>query len=272
MINLSPNSFFLRKSFQPDFSVRRLKSTDDVSAARQRFIDNPTNNLKRLLEKRYLWMNQFIRDDDIGLEIGSGAGLAEFYIANQNLVMTDNFEAPWLAKKMDALAMDLEDESVDYIISSNVIHHLAYPLQFILEAKRVLKKDGVLLINESTASLMMRSILRIMRHEGYNFDIDLYDTSKPCCDPDHLWSGNAVIWDTAMSDTEKFFRKTGFEIIHNLKTEFMIFLVSGGVTAKAPMVHLPCHILSALDGLDKGLIKIAPNIFALGWQTAIKKR
>ncbi len=271
MTKLNPNSIFLRNAFQPDFSVRRLNSTDDVNKARSRFTKSPTNNLKLLLENRYVWMNDFIHSNDVGIEIGSGAGLAEFFITNENLIMTDNFQAPWLKQKMDALAMDLEDESVDYIISSNVIHHLAYPLKFLLEANRVLRPGGVLLVNESTASLAMRSILRIMRHEGYNFDVDAYDLKRPCCDPEHLWAGNAVIWDTAMSDVSKLREKTGFEVEYKKQTEFLLFLLSGGVTAEAPTIKLPNFLLSMICGLDKALISVAPNFFALGWQTALKK-
>ena len=216
-------------------------------------------------------MNDFIRDGDVGVEIGSGAGLAEFFIINKNLMMTDNFQAAWLGKKLDALDMDLEDESLDYIISSNVIHHLAYPLRFLQEVHRVLKQGGVLLINETTASLAMRAILRMMRHEGYDFNVDIFNPSTPCCDPDHLWAGNAVIWDTAMNDINQLIRKTGFEIKYKKKTEFLIFLLSGGVTAKAPTLRVPNYILSILDKLDQLLIAAAPNIFALGWQAALKK-
>ena len=46
-----------------------------------------------LIKERYEWMNNFIKQDDIGLEVGAGPGLSKEFIRNNNLKIRDaNFK------------------------------------------------------------------------------------------------------------------------------------------------------------------------------------
>ena len=45
-------------------------------------------------------------------------------------------------KKVDAQSTNFKDESFNYVIASNMIHHIPYPIKFFREMNRILKKNG----------------------------------------------------------------------------------------------------------------------------------
>ena len=47
------------------------------------YYSNKSNNVKFLLSKRFGWMNKFIKDEDHGIEVGSGAGFSKDFIKNE---------------------------------------------------------------------------------------------------------------------------------------------------------------------------------------------
>ena len=53
-------------------------------------------------------------------------------------------------------------------------------------------------------------------------------------------------------------------------TEFLIFLISGGVTAKSPTIMLPKWMLRMVEIVDKALIGLLPGTFALQIQLVLE--
>ena len=62
----------------------RMKSIANTSTAIQIFNTSKSNNLKFLLKERFDWMNNFIKENEVGIEVGSGAGFAKYFINNKN--------------------------------------------------------------------------------------------------------------------------------------------------------------------------------------------
>ncbi len=81
-------------------------------------------------------MNQFIDPEEEGIEIGCGSGLSKLYIKSNRFKLTDVFANPWVDQRVDALSMPYSDSSLDYIVSNNMIHHLASPMAFFRECSR----------------------------------------------------------------------------------------------------------------------------------------
>ena len=92
-------------------------------------------------------MNKFIKENDEGLEVGSGAGFAKYFIKNKNFKISDFSNDEHLDyKNVDAQNTKFKDNTFDYVIASNMIHHVPYPIKFFKEMNRILKKNGKLII------------------------------------------------------------------------------------------------------------------------------
>ena len=139
--------------------------------------------------------------------------------------MTDTIENEWVDRKLDATKLDLADNSVDDIIASHNIHHFSSPVKFFWECKRVLKNNGLILIQEINTSLMMRFLLKIMRHEGWSYQIDIFDENQIANDPKDPWSANCAIPELLFEQADKFHIKfPSFHIIKNEKMKALSFL------------------------------------------------
>ncbi len=261
----------LHKEFIPKKDSSFLENIGDVQNARSLFIKNRHPNLDFLLFNRYNWMNDFIELNDFGIEIGAGAGFSKFYIKNNNLKITDNADFAWLDLKVDAINMPFENSSLNFIIESNVIHHLSKPILFFRESSRVLKPGGKILIQDVWGSFLLKLLCRTLNTEGYNYNVDVFDENIECTDPDNLWAGNNVILNLLFNDINKFEKLTGFKIEFIRKTEFLIFPLSGGVTSKINVPKLPKFILKKIVKIDNFFTKYFPDIFALQIQILLTK-
>ena len=119
----------------------RMRTIGDTKKAREIYNSSKSKNLKFLLNERFDWMNRFINESDVGIEVGSGAGFTKDFIKNKNLKLTDMRSDEHLDfKNIDAQNTKFENESFDYVIASNMIHHVPYPIKFFREMNRILKK------------------------------------------------------------------------------------------------------------------------------------
>ncbi len=252
----------------------RMKHEGNVAGARAYYFSDAPLNLKYLLEKRFGWMNNYIKNEDTGIEVGCGTGLSKLFIKCRNYRITDFANNEWLDDKMvDALNTPYEDGSMDFVVSSNMIHHVPYPKKFFREMNRILKPGGLIVIQEINASWCMRKILRLMRHEGYDYTIDVFDENLICTDPDDLWSANCAIPNLLFDDAAKFEKNIPeFKIEHQSFSELLLFLNSGGVIAKTRCLRLPKFMLKLVNRIDQLLVRISPHTFALQRQIVLRKK
>lgn len=249
-----------------------MKSEGSVEAARLHFLKYRPSNLDVLLRERYCWMNRYLHKGQTIVEIGAGSGLSPLYLSFKP-ILTDANDNPWIDKIIDATDMNLESGSVDILIASHNIHHFYSPYKFFLECGRVLKNNGLVLIQEINTSLMMRVLLRIMRHEGWSYNVNVFDEKSVVNDKADLWSANCAVPEMLFGN------KTEFEkafpdlfIERNELCECLIFPMSGGVISKINLPRWPLFLMNFIISLDKFLIKVAPNVFALGRRVVIQKR
>lgn len=264
--------YILNGPYFPKHEDNLMGSEGAVALARQTFIEKRFRNLDYLLRFRYEWMNRYLVPGSVIIELGAGAGFSPIYLT-QKPVITDAAHNPWVEKYVDATNMDIESNSVDVIIASHNIHHFYSPYKFFKECERVLKDDGVLLIQEINTSLMMRVLLRLMRHEGWSYDVDVFDENEVVNDKSDLWSANCAVPELLFKDASQFERTfSSMKVELNQPCECLIFPVSGGVISKARVPELPTFILEAILVLDRLLVRISPSLFAMGRRVVIRKR
>lgn len=264
----------LKRAYQPRHDQNRMRHEGDVALARQQYLSGRiSENLRHLLAGRYEWMNGFIRPGDVGLEVGCGTGLSKQFIRAKEYYLSDLDDYEWLDfKHVDALATPFDDGTFDFVVNSNMIHHVASPLKFFAEMHRILKPGGSLIIQEINASLLMRLLLRLMRHEGYSFDVDVFDHNAICTDPADLWSANCAIPNLLFDDRQAFERHvSGFRLVHHRFRECLCLINSGGVIAKTVHVPLPRAALRCLEAVDSLLASWFPRLLALQCQIVLKK-
>lgn len=262
-----------KKSYKARHNENRMSHEGDVRGARERFLKERPKNLEFLLKNRFDWMNRYIKPGDKGMEVGAGTGLSKLFIKSGHFLLTDFSNDEWLDEKnVDAIKTPFPERSFDFIVSSNMIHHVPYPARFFEEMSRILKPGGVLLIQEINASFFMRAILKIMRHEGYSFEVNVWNRDEVCTDPDDLWSANCAIPNLLFDDAKEFQKNIPYFSVEKMSfTEFFIFLNSGGVIAKTSFIPLPFFLLNILKFIDNVLITFFPQVFALQRQVVLRK-
>ena len=262
------------KKIQFSHNENRMKSIADTKIARELYYSSKSKNVKFLLNERFSWMNNFIQDKDTGIEVGSGAGFSKDFIKNKNFKLTDIGEDDHLDfKNIDAQSTGFESESFDYVIASNMIHHIPFPIKFFKEMNRILKKGGKLIIFESYCSLVFQLATIIMKHEGFDFTLDVWDEKNPKSDEKNAWHGNIAVPHLIFDDKAKFEKNLGkyFKIEYEKLTECFIFLNSGGVTSKTKCIPLNNFFLNLLNKIDRMLVKLFPKIFCMGRRIVLKK-
>ena len=264
----------IAKKIQFSSDENKMNSIANTKIARDLYYSAKSQNVKFLLEKRFSWMNKFISENDVGIEVGSGAGFTKDFIKNKNFKLTDLGSDDHLDfKNIDAQNTGFKNESFDYVIASNMIHHIPYPMKFFREMNRILKKGGKLIIFESHCSIIFQIATSIMKHEGFDFTLNVWDEKNPKSDENNAWHGNIAVPHLIFDDKEGYKKFLGsiFSIEYDKFTECFIFLNSGGVTSKTKCIPMNRFFLNILDFIDNILVKIFPNIFCMGRRIVLKK-
>ncbi|TAE26768.1 MAG: class I SAM-dependent methyltransferase [Candidatus Kapaibacterium sp.] len=264
----------LGKPYFPRPEDNRYENDGDVVKARRIFYEKPSKNLLYLLRNRFAWMQDYITPtSDVGVEVGCGIGITGEFVKAKSLKMTDFGEYDWLdMTNIDAMNTPFHDAELDFVLCSNMIHHLPSPMKFLREMHRIIKPGGYLLVQEVNCSLFMRLVLHLMRKEGYSYDVNVFDENAILSDPTNPWAANAAIPNLLFDSPAQFHSNVPtFRIERDDYSEFLLFFNSGGVTAKTPYIPLPYWALACVKALDLLLIRLSKNTFALQRSIVLKK-
>lgn len=251
-----------------------VEDSINMETARENFLKRDNIVLYELVKSRYAWMNEYIRDTDkIIYEVGCGIGVSKEFITNPNVILTDVLDNPWVDKYLDALNMDMPDDSVDVFICSNVIHHFASPYKFLTTVNKKLKVGGRLLLFEPYTGVILKMAQRIMRLEGWNDRSDVFSPETVCNVPGKPWSANNSIPKLLFQNKEKFNSTfTNLKVYTFQLSECFLFILSGGVNFKTWHPNLSQKSCDRIKKIDKFLVKMMPQVFAMGCRAVIVKK
>lgn len=250
-----------------------MKDVGNLKKNRNHYLHTRFPNLTFLFKKRFEWMNNYIYDTSEVLEVGCGIGVTKMFVKKGNITLSDVIDNPWVDRQEDALNLSYEDESLDVILANNMIHHLAHPLLFFQEAHRGLKSGGRLLIQDVNCSFFMQRLLRLMHIEDFNFKVDVFDINQICTNLHNPWDGNAAIPNLLFDEVYQFEKNVPhFKVIEKKKSEFFVYILSGGISGKTFTIPLPYPVLKILDKIDDLLVSVLPMVFALQMRVVLEKK
>jgi SAM-dependent methyltransferase len=97
------------------------------------------------------------------VELGSGPGFARAFIPD--LELTDLVKAPWHDREVGAEALPYADGSLAALVLFDVLHHVPAPHAFFVEAGRVLKPGGRLVMCEPFIGPLSYPVYKLLHEE-----------------------------------------------------------------------------------------------------------
>ena len=261
--------------FFKEYNAKKTKE-GDISKSREKFKNKKNKNLIFLLEDRFLWMKKYIKNKKYIIELGSGNGACKDILKNKKIILTDIQKYPWIDKKVDMTKLNLEKKykkKVDVFIVNHALHHCSNPAKLLKRMSSYLKKNGLILINDPEISFFFKFFLFILKHEGWSFNVNIFNTQKALFKSNNPWNANNAISYLLFNDEDKFHSNFHeYRIIKNKLSEFTIFLNSGGVVNNT--FHLPVNrfLFNVLNFIDRIFVFLFPKIFALNRSVVLKKK
>ena len=187
------------------------------------------------------------------VEIGSGVGNLKSQLPSA--VSTDLFPNPWLDVVCDGYELPFVSGGLSHLILFDVFHHLRAPNAFLREARRVLTREGRLILFEPYISWSSFPVYALMHHEpvAWRSPIDFAE-ALPRPRDYYAAQGNA---------TRLFFRREGqgwppgWTVFHAEAFAGFSYLFSGGFSKRT---LYPARWQSGLQRCDEVLSRW-PRIF-----------
>ena len=257
-----------------EFYPKRIKDCS-IHKSRIKFKNKKNKNTIYLLEERFFWMKKYLKGKKNIIELGCGNGASKDILKNKNIILTDIQKYPWISKKVDMTKLNLGKKyfkKVDVFIINHALHHCPNPARSLKKMLIYLKKDGLILINEPETSFFLKFFQYLLDDEAWSYKVNIFNTKKNIFKSNSPWDSNTAVAQLLFKEEKKFnFYFPNFLFLKNDLSEFSIFLNSGGVVQDT--FHIPVNkiIFNLMKYIDKLLIWLLPNIFALNRRVVLKK-
>ncbi|MFC1825539.1 class I SAM-dependent methyltransferase [Thermodesulfobacteriota bacterium] len=222
--------------------------------------------IRRLYIKWYHIISNALKPGNI-LELGGGSGnLQEFF---SHAITSDILFAPWLDAVLDAEHLPFKAESLDNIVLFDVLHHLTNPINFFIEARRILRSGGKIILMEPYISWASFFVYRFLHAEDVTWHIEPFKTNRTQKN-DQPFHGNQAIPTLLFEKYSERFTKEfpEFKIIKTEKMDFIIYPLSGGFHNPS-LIPLPLY-----SSLEKVEILLRPfnHILAFRFIIVLEKQ
>jgi len=205
-------------------------------------IDDPeTTNLRRVIvqQKEFLrkvyerWYSLIVNalpgDNYPILELGSGAGFLQAYVAN--LIASEIFICDGINAVLNGLFLPLKQSSLGGIVMIDVLHHLPDPPKFFAEAARCVRPDGSIIMIEPWVTPWSKIIYTKLHHERFDWKTPdwKFSSSGPLSG-----ANGALPYIIFSRDRARFEREFPmWKIESNKPIMPVLYLLSGGISLRA---------------------------------------
>ena len=206
------------------------------------------------------------------LEIGSGTSPLKQFLSN--VVTSDVLKLDYLDLVFDCHEIDkldaIEDNSLDVITVTNVLHHLKSPIAFLNRAASKLKSGGKVIATEPFFSVLSTVVFKYLHHEAVDFRIsepELGHVDGP------LASANiALPWLIFFRNCEWLQRLNyKFDLTSFSARPFsaLSYMVTGGISHRLPV---PRFLYRMLFPVDLALSRRFPGFWAAFFTVTLTRR
>lgn len=206
--------------------------------------------------------------DGTTLEIGGGIG--QFKSRFPDVIATDIQSAPWLDLVTDAQNLPFAASSIANIVMVDVLHHVEFPLLFLREADRVLRRGGRLVMAEPAITWGSSLFYRLLHHEPVRMSADPLTVGKPDAMRDP-YDANQAIPTLLVSRERKRLAKL-LPSLRFIKTEWFslwVYPLSGGFKSWSLLSDRAGHFVL---GLEKRLEPALGRFIAFRLLTVMEKQ
>ena len=128
------------------------------------------------------------------VELGSGGGNIKKII--HDCITSDQFKSKEIDKKINIYNINLGKNSMRNVIMIDVFHHLRFPSLALQEIKKILIKNGRLIMIEPAMGLIPRVIYKLFHYEpnGFNYKINWNRTSKKSLNKYKYFAAQSLPW------------------------------------------------------------------------------
>jgi SAM-dependent methyltransferase len=187
-----------------------------------------------------------------GLRIEIGAGVSFFKEVYPHIISTDIKSAKNLDRVLDALNMDLENETVGAFYGLNCFHHFPKPRRFFSELQRTLKPGGGCVLIEPYYGPIAAKMYQNL------FDTEIFDPKQLSWELDSSimqGANQALSWIVFVRDRKVFEHEfPDLEIVKTaVMNNYLRYLISGGLNFRSLLPDWMSPILRAKEFLLRPL-------------------
>ena len=166
---------------------------------------------------------------------------------------------------VDARNMPFADKSIGVFFLHNVFHHIPDVEEFLNEAKRCLKKNGIIYIIDPHNSFFSQLIYRYFHHENFNTSAEWKFESKDL----QTDSNQALSWIVFERDLKIFNKKfSELQVIKKSSFSFLSYILSGGFNYSFNVPHFIIKLIYKLESFFHIFMKKFTGLFC---EVLIKK-
>ena len=189
------------------------------------------------------------------LEIGGGSG--NLRVMAPNAISVDLAASPWVDVCCDAHELPFSDGSFAGIVMLDVLHHLARPTAFFMEAARVLRTGGRLAMIEPGMTPLSRPFYTHLHHEPVDISVDPLADQPPEVAADPFRSNQAIpsLLFGQVEGRKRFeVRFPEFRLVRCANFSFLAYPLSGGFQQWALLPGVAASAMIRLDNLLSPLV------------------
>lgn len=160
---------------------------DITEQNRQQWLRKPA--LRAVYEDLYLRIDALLVPG-VTLETGGGSGNLKAY--RPEVISSDIAPYPWLDLVADAQQLPVASGALSNIVLFDVLHHLEYPILFLREAERALRRGGRVLMVEPAITAVSGPFYRWFHCEPVMLDCDPFACGVPDAQRDPFTANQAL--------------------------------------------------------------------------------